>query len=147
VTPPDLDNRISGKINAISGNREPVTGTLEEALKAVPRHLFVPSVGLALADDGPVLIDWGSDPDAWWAAVYGPAAIVTQLDEGATALGATEGRYNCSSSALGTVVGLLGLLNPQPGHRVLEGGHRHWLDRRTAVTSGRRGRQRDIYRG
>ncbi|MEU7836461.1 methyltransferase domain-containing protein [Nonomuraea sp. NPDC049129] len=122
MTPPDLDNRISGKINAISGNREPITGTLEEALKAVPRHLFVPSVGLALADDGPVLIDWGGDPDAWWAAVDGTAAIVTQLEEGATALRATEGRYNCSSSALGTVVRLLGPLNPQPGHRVLEGG-------------------------
>ncbi|MBT2226257.1 methyltransferase domain-containing protein [Nonomuraea sp. NEAU-A123] len=109
-------------IAAISGTRAPISGTITNALHAVPRHMFVPSVAVALTDAGPELIDRGCDPEAWWAAVYGTAAIVTQLDKGATDIRTVEGRYTSSNSAPGTVVDLLTQLDPEPGHRVLEVG-------------------------
>ncbi|MFD1539436.1 methyltransferase domain-containing protein [Nonomuraea guangzhouensis] len=109
-------------IAAISGTRAPIRGTIANALHAVPRHLYVPSLGVALTHAGPKLIDRRRDPEAWWAAVYGPSAIVTQLDKGATDIRDVEGRYTSSNSAPGTVVDLLTLLDPDPGHRILEVG-------------------------
>ncbi|MEO3868515.1 methyltransferase domain-containing protein [Nonomuraea sp. B12E4] len=117
----DLGPRIDALIDVI-GERRPVSDALAVALRAVPRHLFVPSVGVALAKDGPFLIDRDTDPAAWWATVYGPDAIVTQLDCGATGIREVHGRYTSSNSAPGTVVDLLTLLAPEPGHRVLEVG-------------------------
>lgn len=119
---PDLEASIDGMIAAISGTRAPIRGTIANALHAVPRHLFVPSLGVALTHAGPELIDRRRDPEAWWAAVYGPSAIVTQLDKGATDIRDVEGRYTSSNSAPGTVVDLLTLLDPDPGHRILEVG-------------------------
>ncbi|WP_113704943.1 methyltransferase domain-containing protein [Nonomuraea lactucae] len=109
-------------IAALGENRGLISDTIVDALRAVPRHLFVPPVGVALTDTGPELIDQANDPEAWWTAVYGTAAIVTQLDGGATDIGDAEGRYTSSNSAPETVVDLLELLNPQPQHRTLEVG-------------------------
>jgi protein-L-isoaspartate(D-aspartate) O-methyltransferase len=117
----NLDARIHDLIDAISAGRA-ISRTLTEALRAVPRHDFVPSVGVALTEDGPRLIDRDADPQMWWSTVYGPDAIVTQLDCGATDLRELDGRYTSSNSAPGTVVDLLTLLDPLPGHRVLEVG-------------------------
>jgi protein-L-isoaspartate(D-aspartate) O-methyltransferase len=125
----DLAASVDGMIAAISGDRAPINGTIIDALHAAPRHLFIPSVGIALPaagfalpSAGPKLIDRGSDPAGWWATVYGPAAIVTQLDGGATDIRTVEGSYTSSSSAPGTVVDLLTQLDPDSGHRVLEVG-------------------------
>ncbi|MFC4011599.1 methyltransferase domain-containing protein [Nonomuraea purpurea] len=115
----NLDARVDGLIDVIS-ERRPVSDTIARALRAVPRHLFVPPIGVALTRGGPRLIDRDADPDAWWAAVYGPDAIVTQLDRGTTGIREVEGRYTSSNSAPGTVVDLLTLLDPEPGDRVLE---------------------------
>ncbi|GAA5041723.1 protein-L-isoaspartate(D-aspartate) O-methyltransferase [Thermocatellispora tengchongensis] len=93
---------------------------VEQAFRAVPRHLFIPPVALACRDDGPQIIDRDADPDAWWDAVYSRASIVTQLDDGATDIRAGSGDYTCSSSAPSTVADLLQRLELAPGHRVLE---------------------------
>lgn len=119
---PDLGASVDGMIATISKTRPPISRTIINALHAVPRHLFVPSVGVALTDTGPELIDRGSDPETWWATVYGKPAIVTQLDKGATDIRNVEGRYTSSNSAPGTVVDLLTQLDPDSGHRVLEVG-------------------------
>jgi protein-L-isoaspartate(D-aspartate) O-methyltransferase len=98
-------------------------GRIAGALRAVPRHRFVPSVGLAHAPDDTVrLIDRNADPDDWWEAVYSDTSIVTQLDDGATDIRAAQGDYTSSASAPSTVVDLLRWLAPLPGHRVLEVG-------------------------
>ncbi|MEU7749335.1 hypothetical protein [Nonomuraea sp. NPDC049158] len=68
------------------------------------------------------MIDRDTDPDAWWSAVYSAEPIVTQLDDGATAIGQGDGGYTSSSSAPGTVANFLELLNPAPGQRILEVG-------------------------
>ncbi|RBQ16244.1 protein-L-isoaspartate(D-aspartate) O-methyltransferase [Spongiactinospora rosea] len=92
------------------------------ALHAVPRHLFIPPVGIADASGGgEVVIDRDADPDTWWDAVYRNVPIVTQLDDGTTDLrSGTSGLYSSSNSAPGTVTDFLDLLDPCPGHRVLE---------------------------
>ncbi|MGW0805840.1 methyltransferase domain-containing protein [Nonomuraea sp. NPDC002799] len=108
-------------LDVVSAGR-PVSTAMAKALRARPRHLFVPAVAIADTDAGPLLIDRDADPDAWWRTVYGPAAIVTQLDLGATGIREVEGRYTSSNSAPGTVVDLLTWLGAEPGHRVLEVG-------------------------
>ncbi|WP_308168061.1 methyltransferase domain-containing protein [Nonomuraea sp. NEAU-A123] len=94
----------------------------KEAIRAVPRHLFIPTVGLPVptTPGSAYIIDRDADPDAWWEAVYSPHSIVTQLDDGATDLRAIEGGYSSSASAPSTVAYLLHLLDTVPGRRVLE---------------------------
>ncbi|MEV0614607.1 methyltransferase domain-containing protein [Nonomuraea sp. NPDC050404] len=92
-----------------------------DAVRAVPRHQFVPDVGLiAPRDSEPYLIDRVADPAAWWDVVGSTAAIVTQLDDGATPLTALTGHYTSSSSSPATVADLLNVLAPEPGMRVLD---------------------------
>src|SRR5262245_37491286 len=100
-------------IDVIS-ERRPVSSIIAKPLRAVPRHRFVPPAGVALTRGGPRLIDRDTDPDDWWATVYGPDAIVTQLDRGMTGIREVDGRYTSSNSAPGTVVDLLTLLDPEP---------------------------------
>ncbi|MGW0807300.1 methyltransferase domain-containing protein [Nonomuraea sp. NPDC002799] len=116
---PELDARIDHLIDVIRVDR-PVSATIADALRAAPRHVFVPSVAVADTDEGFRLIDQDADPQTWWRTVYGPAAIVTQLDRGATDLREINGRCTSSNSAPGTVVDLLTWLDPEPKHRVLE---------------------------
>ncbi|MBF8188960.1 protein-L-isoaspartate(D-aspartate) O-methyltransferase [Nonomuraea sp. K274] len=108
-------------IDAITDHRPPVTGSIEQALRAVPRHWFVPPLGLALGKDGAVvLIDRDTDPPAWWDAVYGGRPIVTQLDAGGTDLRAGIGRHTCRNPAPSEVADLLELLGAVAGQRLLE---------------------------
>ncbi|MFC6882829.1 MULTISPECIES: methyltransferase domain-containing protein [Actinomadura] len=91
------------------------------ALHAVPRHLFAPPVAWVDGGDGPDrLLDRAADEAAWLAAVYSDASIVTQLDDGATALEAGGENYTSSLSAPGIVVAFLELLGLMDHHRVLE---------------------------
>ncbi|GAA0950149.1 methyltransferase domain-containing protein [Nonomuraea longicatena] len=94
------------------------------AMRAVPRHLFVPEVALAVPTrpDPARLIDRGADEEAWLEAVYSGVTIVTQLDDGATDIRAGKGDYTSSASAPRTVAHLLTQLAAEPGHRVLDVG-------------------------
>ncbi|WP_405085980.1 methyltransferase, FxLD system [Microbispora sp. NBC_01389] len=68
------------------------TGLVEAAMRAVPRHVFVPSAALEQA--------------------YGPDSVVTHRDE--------NGRAISSASGPGVVGAMLEQLDVQPGLRVLE---------------------------
>lgn len=108
------------EIRAVSARSEWVLG----ALRAVPRHLFIPSIAQAFVglDERESIIDRDADPDTWWEVVYSDSTLVTQLDDGATEirLGATGA--TSAGSAPSTVADLLQWLDPEPGHRVLEVG-------------------------
>jgi protein-L-isoaspartate(D-aspartate) O-methyltransferase len=95
---------------------------VKQAVRAVPRHLFIPAVGLiSPRKTGTAhLIDRTADPVAWWDTVYSDTSIVTQLDDGRTALSELSGDYTSSASAPSTVADLLNLLDPDPGQHVLE---------------------------
>ncbi|MGW4794933.1 methyltransferase domain-containing protein [Nonomuraea sp. NPDC004297] len=94
---------------------------VKDAVRAAPRHLFVPDVGLVHPGNGePFLIDRNAAPGIWWDAVGSTEAIVTQLDDGATPLAALKGHYSSSSSSPATVADLLNPLALEPGMRVLE---------------------------
>ncbi|MBB4931078.1 protein-L-isoaspartate(D-aspartate) O-methyltransferase [Lipingzhangella halophila] len=94
-----------------------------QALHDAPRHLFAPETAMAF----PPMewLDRNEDPDAWWAAVYRDTSLITQVEDGATALthdSATRKVWAWSSSLSEprAVLGFLELLDPYPGDRVLE---------------------------
>ncbi|WP_327587435.1 methyltransferase domain-containing protein [Nonomuraea sp. NBC_00507] len=96
---------------------------VKQAIRAVPRHLFIPTVGLISPRDKTgkaFLIDHSTDPNTWLDTVYSDTSVVTQLNDGTTALSELEGDYTSSASAPSTVADLLDLLDPDPGNRVLE---------------------------
>ncbi|MEV0613979.1 hypothetical protein AB0I81_11705 [Nonomuraea sp. NPDC050404] len=115
-TLPHIAWRLEAMIAAITERRAPAAGAILRALRKVPRHWFVPSLGLALGEDGcAVPIDRDRDPPAWWDAVYSGKPI-------ATPLGAYGTSYTCVNPAPSAAVDLLELLDPRPGDRVLEVG-------------------------
>lgn len=93
-----------------------------EALRTVPRELFIPAIGLACPNDGspPYVVDRAAAPDRWRDAVYSDTAIVTQLDDGATDLTTATGDYSSSASAPSVLLDFLALLDPYSGDEVLE---------------------------
>lgn len=123
---------LAERIDALIGGLGRVAGPVKRALRAVPRHAFVPAVALIPGDDGGLrAIDRAADPAGWWEAVYSDTPIVTQLDDGALAVTDVIGPdgvvrlpagadYTSSASAPSTVAALLGWLDPDPGHRILE---------------------------
>ncbi|MEU8145858.1 methyltransferase domain-containing protein [Nonomuraea sp. NPDC048901] len=119
VTPERMDRLIAACDPEEAGD---ISDSIKEAVRNVPRHLFIPSVGLVVEEGEPYLIDQQADPGAWWDAVYSRSIIVTQLDDGATDLSALRGDSTSSASAPSTVADLLNHLRVEPGHRVLEVG-------------------------
>ncbi|MDS1271486.1 methyltransferase domain-containing protein [Lipingzhangella sp. LS1_29] len=111
---------------------EPEQNPLEEfapnaewaaALRAAPREWFVPDVAWTVEDG---LIDRHADPQTWQAAVARDDAIVTQIDDGHTALTSESPwrtpSWTSSCSAPNMVFDFLRLLDPYSGDRVLEVG-------------------------
>ncbi|PKK11951.1 MAG: protein-L-isoaspartate(D-aspartate) O-methyltransferase [Thermomonospora sp. CIF 1] len=82
---------------------------------------FVPDLVLVHPLDAPPhLVDRASVPEGWLKAVYSPAALVTQLDDGVTDLAMGSGDYTSSCSAPDVVFSFLELLDPYDHYRVLE---------------------------
>ncbi|MGR6922362.1 hypothetical protein ACU635_49620 [[Actinomadura] parvosata] len=133
---PHLAWRVEAMIAGIAARRPPATGAIEQALRKVPRHWFVPSLGLVLDDDGgAVPIDRDIDPPAWWDAVYSDRPIATPLGAGAAA------SYTCVTPSPSSVVDLLELLDLRPGHRVLEiGTGTGWITALLCRLAGESGR-------
>ncbi|MEV6982794.1 methyltransferase domain-containing protein [Sphaerisporangium sp. NPDC051017] len=112
-----VDRRISALADQLTGLDDRWRGVFH----AVPRHLFIPDRAWCDSDDGPgYLIDRSADPEVWMDAVYSNAAIITQLDEGATEIVEGKGDYTSSSSAPSVVAAALELLDPYDGDEVLE---------------------------
>ncbi|TMR94459.1 methyltransferase domain-containing protein [Nonomuraea basaltis] len=115
--------RIERLVEYISGFDD-IQGFVAEAIRAVPRHQFIPDVALATPGDPDqaFIIDRETDPDTWWDTVYSRTPIVTQLDDGDTDIRTRVGAYTSSSSAPSTVAYFLQLLDPEPDDQVLEVG-------------------------
>ncbi|MBF8187577.1 methyltransferase domain-containing protein [Nonomuraea sp. K274] len=101
-----------------------IRDVVKQAVRAVPRHLFIPDVGLVSPrkTGTAFLIDRDAGPALWGDTVYSDTTVVTQLDDGGTDLSEMAGDYTSSASAPSTVADLLNLLDPDPGHGVLEVG-------------------------
>ncbi|MFF4604010.1 methyltransferase domain-containing protein [Streptomyces sp. NPDC001339] len=95
----------------------PVPAHLQAALRAVPRHLFLPST-LWLRDGagGYEPCDRERDPDRWWRAAYSDIPLVTQFAQ----LPDGDRVPSSSASMPSMVVRMLMALNGRRGQRVLE---------------------------
>lgn len=96
---------------------EPVPVPIRAALRAVPRHPFLPAV--VWRDDGAGghdRCDRSRDPDRWWDAAYSDVPLVTGFTT------ASDGSREPSSVATtpSVLVRNLADLDARPGHRVLE---------------------------
>jgi protein-L-isoaspartate(D-aspartate) O-methyltransferase len=87
------------------------------AFEATPRHLFIPDRALMSIDGHKVPIDRDADPEAWTDAAYRDAAIIIQLDDGASH---GPGQHTSSCSMPQVVLSMLAALETKPGQRVLE---------------------------
>lgn len=98
------------------------TERIFDAMRAVPRHPFIPRLAQALLGAAEVeqIIDRDADPEAWWNAVYSDSVIVTQVSDGAGEIMSGSNGPTSSASAPSTVADLLGWLDPAPGQSVLE---------------------------
>lgn len=95
----------------------PVRPEWREALRAVPRHLFLPArLWLRDGDGGHELCDRGVEPERWWEAVWTDAPLVTDFTR------ASDGTREPSSSASApsTVIRMLQDAWLDDGARVLE---------------------------
>ncbi|MBF8191192.1 methyltransferase domain-containing protein [Nonomuraea sp. K274] len=121
MTTPDVGQRIERMINEIPPARQRTDYVLD-AMRAVPRHLFVPAHALGVLGAAEVeqIIDRDADPEAWWEAVYSTSVIVTQVSDGTEDITLGAKNFTSSASSPSTVADLLGWLDHEPGQRVLE---------------------------
>ncbi|MET4926788.1 methyltransferase [Streptomyces sp. PSRA5] len=104
--------RLLAEVAQLVGPLPPV---LDRAVRAVPRHLFLPSViWLRDGEGGYQPCDRGTAPDEWLSAAYSDAPLVTQLTDGVPT----------SSASMPTMVlrmlALADLDRESAGRRVLE---------------------------
>jgi methyltransferase of ATP-grasp peptide maturase system len=115
--PQVLSRRLADQLTE-SGELTPVWS---DAFATVPRHGFVPETIWCLDGDELVPLRRCDDPHEWMQRAYGPAAVITQVDDGCPTGTAQRGRYITSSASQPTVVALmLAALSAEPGMRVLE---------------------------
>ncbi|MEV7915581.1 methyltransferase domain-containing protein [Streptomyces griseus] len=106
---------LLGSVNESLG--APMAPAWEAAFRGVPRHTFLP--GTVWVGDDLEECDRATAPAEWLRHAYADTAVVTQVNDGATA--APEERWaSCSASAPSIVFRMLDLLDVRPGHRVLE---------------------------
>ncbi|WP_162794641.1 protein-L-isoaspartate(D-aspartate) O-methyltransferase [Nonomuraea lactucae] len=101
---------------------DPDSACWREALRNVPRHLFVPGRAWAqpMDDTAEHLIDLDADPGAWWEAVYSNSAIITQRGDGSTDVADVRAPATSSLSCPHIAAEFLRLLEVADHHRVLE---------------------------
>ncbi|MFG2284868.1 methyltransferase domain-containing protein [Streptomyces sp. NPDC048595] len=77
------DGAVDGLLAQIAAQLgSPVPAHLTAALRAVPRHLFLPStLWLRDGEGGYAPCDRERDPDRWWRAAYSDVPLVTQFTE------------------------------------------------------------------
>lgn len=83
---------------------------------------FVPPIIWVPTDSGYRAVDRSTDPTGWAAAVEADAPVVTQVDDGATAVDGIGRSASSSSSQPSVVESMLDAAELRPGHRVLEVG-------------------------
>lgn len=94
------------------------------ALRAVPRHQFIPDTVWVDNDGrGPALLPLAraEEPDQWLELAYADEAVITQVDDGRAAGSGQGGAMPTSSASSPLIVAvMLAALDAQPGHRVCE---------------------------
>jgi methyltransferase of ATP-grasp peptide maturase system len=107
-------------LNRLTASGE-LTPAWSEAFATVPRHRFIPDTIWVTDGAGLVPLHRTEDPQEWLRRAYGPAAVITQVDDGHPAGPGERGRYSTSSASQPDVVALmLAALDAEPGMRVLE---------------------------
>jgi protein-L-isoaspartate O-methyltransferase len=112
---------LSGQmLDRLTGSGE-LTTVWSGAFAAVPRHRFIPDTIWVTDGAGLVPLHRCEDPQEWLRRAYGPAAVITQVDDGHPAGPGERGHYITSSASQPGVVALmLAALDAEPGMRVLE---------------------------
>ncbi|MQS14924.1 methyltransferase domain-containing protein [Streptomyces kaniharaensis] len=99
----------------------PVPTEWKEAIKAVPRHCFLPErIWLEDGDGGYAPCDIQRDPERWFEAAYSDVPVVTQVNDGVEPDGPDDVWPSSSASAPSIVVRMLQDLDVKPGMNVLE---------------------------
>ena len=122
-TPPDLAGRIDRLASHLRDTGNLTDPRWRQALREVPRHLFVPDVAWADPNDqqpNGYPIDRAGDPDRWWTAVYTNTVLITQVDDGRGDVKSGKGSSSSSNSAPAVVLPMLERLAAHDHHRVLE---------------------------
>lgn len=89
--------------------------------RAVDRAGFLPErIWVEEDDSGYQPVDRAVESLRWRRAVYSDRVVVTQFDDGDTVWPTVGRRPTCSASMPSAVLGMLEVLDVQPGHRVLE---------------------------
>lgn len=92
-----------------------------DAFAAVPRQRLIPDLIWVKAGAGLVPLHRAQDPLGWLCRVYGPGAVVTQVDDGQPVGPGGRGRHATSSASAPRVVALmLAALDARPGMQVCE---------------------------
>lgn len=118
-----LSAYIDRLADALQRRGDLVNPVWREALHAVPRHLFVQPEAWVITEQperAAYGIDRRRDKDEWLEAIYSNSCIVLQVNDGAGDPAAGQGRWTSALTFPAAVVRLLELLDPLPGHRVLE---------------------------
>ncbi|MER7668604.1 methyltransferase domain-containing protein [Kitasatospora sp. NPDC096128] len=101
----------------------PVPREWKEAVKAVPRHRFLPErIWLEDGNGGYEPCDLQGDGGRWFEAAYSDVPIVTQVNDGEEPIDAADAWPSSSASAPSIVVRMLRDLDVRPGMNVLEVG-------------------------
>lgn len=105
-------------IEALTGTGE-LTSAWSEAFTAVPRHRFIPDEIWVNDNAGLVPLRRAKNPQEWIRRAYGPAAVITQVDDGCPAGPGRRGRNITSSASQPNVVArMLAALDAHPGIKV-----------------------------
>ncbi|MGQ0777852.1 MAG: hypothetical protein ACT4NY_26155 [Pseudonocardiales bacterium] len=96
-----------------------------ELLAEVPRDPFIPDIIWVDAiaghpQSGFIALSKHDDPQRWQELVAGDEPVITQVDEGSTALSSTGWSPSSSCSKPSIVADMLDALDVHPGHSVLE---------------------------
>jgi protein-L-isoaspartate O-methyltransferase len=98
---------LSGQmLDRLIGSGE-LTPTWFEAFAAVLRHRFIPETMWVTDGAGLVPLRRREDPQEWMRRAYGPAAVITQVDDGHPAGPGKSGYYVTSSASRPDVVALM----------------------------------------
>jgi len=140
----DTPSDVAGRLDRLAEELHAagvLSGPWRDALRAVPRHLFIPDRAWIYRDGEIVELDRGRDPGPWWDAVYSPTTpIVTQFDDRAGPPGGGRAEPSSSCPAPKTQFELLDALDLRDGMNVLEkrfgltvtpDAHLLWLDEPT----------------
>ena len=122
---PSLAERLSGLLIQQLTTDGQVTARWAEAMRAVPRHRFIPDLIYRHVPRAPgandlVPLRRDTEPDEWLKLAYANAPVNTQVDDGHPAPDGTGRELTSSASQPSVVAGMLAELRIEPGMRVLE---------------------------